>query len=265
MQLGSLFCRSFQGKKSELGWCEGLASVPSPLSGIILHCPKVISARGTFWQWYKVKSKPRPRTGWTVGANCWGRRSDRPWGQGPELVISSHHFWSSFISDPMDCLQVARLFMMVLIMGKVLLGVGGGVGWNEQLLQFMTPKQPSTEVMWLPGTNKTRTSQAYNGVCVNNINDDVNAPFLPTPTHTYAHIHMRVCIYTHMEKAMAPHSSTLAWKIPWTEEPGRLQSDTTERLHFYFSLSCIGEGNGNPLQCSCLENPRDGGAWWAAV
>ena len=66
------------------------------------------------------------------------------------------------------------------------------------------------------------------------------------------------------EKAMAPHSSTLAWKIPWTEEPGRLlsmgslKSDTTERLPFHFSLSCIGEGNGNPLQCSCLENPRDG-------
>ena len=69
---------------------------------------------------------------------------------------------------------------------------------------------------------------------------------------------------------MAPHSSTLAWKILWTEEPGRLQSMgsqrvTTERLHFHFSLSCTGEGNGNPLQCSCLENPRDGGAWWAAV
>ena len=64
---------------------------------------------------------------------------------------------------------------------------------------------------------------------------------------------------------MAPHSSTLAWKIPWMEEPDRLQSDMTERLHFHFSLSCIGEGNGNPLQCSCLENPRDGGAWWAAV
>ena len=46
---------------------------------------------------------------------------------------------------------------------------------------------------------------------------------------------------------------------------GRTESDTTERLHFYFSLSCIGEGNGNPLQYSCLENPRDGGAWWAAV
>ena len=118
---------------------------------------------------------------------------------------------------------------------------------------------------------------------------------------------------------MAPHSSTLAWKIPWTEEPGGLQSmglwrvgqnwvtslslftfmhwrrkwqptpvflpgesqgweslvgcspwghkesDRTERPHFHFSLSCTGEGNGNPLQCSCLENPRDEGAWWAAV
>ena len=116
-----------------------------------------------------------------------------------------------------------------------------------------------------------------------------------------------------LEKAMAPHSSTLAQKIPWMEEPGRLQSmaqlrvghdsgtslllftfmhwrrkwqptpvllpaeshgqrslvgcspwgcwesDTTERLHFHFSLLCTGEGNGNPLQCSCLENPRDGG------
>ena len=39
----------------------------------------------------------------------------------------------------------------------------------------------------------------------------------------------------------------------------------TERLHFHFSVSCVGEGNGNPLQCSCLENPRDGGAWWAAI
>ena len=46
---------------------------------------------------------------------------------------------------------------------------------------------------------------------------------------------------------------------------GRWGSDTTKRLHFRFSLSCIGKGNGNPLQCSCLENPRDRGAWWAAV
>ena len=48
---------------------------------------------------------------------------------------------------------------------------------------------------------------------------------------------------------------------PW----GREESDTTERLHFQFSLSCIGEGDGNPLQCSYLENPRDGGAGWAAI
>ena len=48
---------------------------------------------------------------------------------------------------------------------------------------------------------------------------------------------------------------------PW----GHYESDTTERLHYHFSLSCTGEGNGNPLQCSCLENPRDRGAWWAAI
>ena len=70
---------------------------------------------------------------------------------------------------------------------------------------------------------------------------------------------------------MATHSSTLAWKIPWTEEPvgcspwGLKESNATERLQFQFSLSCTGEGNGNPLQCSCLENPRNGGAWWAVV
>ena len=72
-----------------------------------------------------------------------------------------------------------------------------------------------------------------------------------------------------MEKEMATHSSTLAWKIPWTEEPGRLQSMGSWRVgHDWVTsllLSCIGEENGNPLQCSCLENPKDGGAWWAAV
>ena len=74
-----------------------------------------------------------------------------------------------------------------------------------------------------------------------------------------------------VEKAVAPTPVLLAGEpqgrgslvgcSPW----GRTESDTTERLHFPFSLSCIGEGNGSPLQCSCLENPRDGGAWWAAV
>ena len=68
---------------------------------------------------------------------------------------------------------------------------------------------------------------------------------------------------------MAPHSSTLAWKNGQRSlkgcSPCHEESDTTERLHFHFSLSCIREGNGDPLQCSCLENPRDRGAWWAAI
>ena len=88
---------------------------------------------------------------------------------------------------------------------------------------------------------------------------------------------MRNDLYSHAEilyfytDRMATHSSTLAWKVPWIEEPGRLLSLGSrrvrhdERLHFHFSPSCIGEGNGNPLQCPCLENPRDSGAWWAAV
>ena len=69
------------------------------------------------------------------------------------------------------------------------------------------------------------------------------------------------------EKAVAPFSNTLAWKTPWMEEPGRLQSmgSLTVGHDSATSLSRVGEGNGNPLQYSCLENPRDGGAWWAAV
>ena len=56
------------------------------------------------------------------------------------------------------------------------------------------------------------------------------------------------------------------WRSPVGCSPwGLEESDMTERLRFYFSLSCIGEGNGNPLQCSCLENPMDGGAWWATI
>ena len=89
--------------------------------------------------------------------------------------------------------------------------------------------------------------------------------------HFWAEGSKHCCVYwicsvseSFSEKAMAPHSSTFAWKIPWTEEPGRLQSmgllelDTTERLHFHFSLSCIGEGNGNPLQYSCWRIPGMG-------
>ena len=76
-----------------------------------------------------------------------------------------------------------------------------------------------------------------------------------------------------LEKEMGTLSSVLAWRIPGTEEPSGLLSmgsQSRTRLNdftfsFHFLLSCIGEGNGNPLQGSCLENPRDSGAWWAAV
>ena len=73
------------------------------------------------------------------------------------------------------------------------------------------------------------------------------------------------------KKAMAPHSTTFAWRIPWMEEPGRLQSMGSRRVGYDWATSLSlftfmhGEGNGNPLQCSCLENPRDRGACWAAV
>ena len=79
------------------------------------------------------------------------------------------------------------------------------------------------------------------------------------------------CLAFLAEKAMATHSSTLAWKILWTEEPGRQQSMGSLRVGYDWMTSLslfashIGEGNCNPLQGSCLENPRDGGAWWAAV
>ena len=77
--------------------------------------------------------------------------------------------------------------------------------------------------------------------------------------------HLSLSSQWHPTPVLLPGKShgwrSLAGCSPW----GRYESDTTERLHFHFSLSCIGEGNGNPLQGSCLETPRDGGAWWAAV
>ena len=73
------------------------------------------------------------------------------------------------------------------------------------------------------------------------------------------------------EKAMAPHSSTLAWKIPWTEKPGKRQSMGSLRVRHDLATSLSlftfmhWRRKWQPTQCSCLENPRDGGAWWAAV
>ena len=89
-------------------------------------------------------------------------------------------------------------------------------------------------------------------------------------THILNCIHIqeitqRVMTKWHPTPVLLPRKSyrqrSLMGCSPWGHE----ESDMTERLHFHFSLSCIGEGNGNPLQCSCLENPRDGEAWWVAV
>ena len=67
---------------------------------------------------------------------------------------------------------------------------------------------------------------------------------------------------------METHSSILAWRIPWSEEPNgvlSIRSHSQARLKRLSMHACIREGNGNTLQCSCLDNPMDGGAWWAAV
>ena len=70
---------------------------------------------------------------------------------------------------------------------------------------------------------------------------------------------------------MVPHSSTFAWKIPWAEEPGRLQSmgslesDTAQRLYFHFSLSCIGEGKWQPTSVFLPGESQGREAWWAAI
>jgi len=97
----------------------------------------------------------------------------------------------------------------------------------------------------------------------------LSATFIKVQSPSPIPLLCNVCLS--ISKAMAPHSSTLAWKshgwrsLVGCSPSGRYKSDTTEQLPFHFSLSCIGGGNGNPLQNSCLENPRDGGAWWAAV
>ena len=88
---------------------------------------------------------------------------------------------------------------------------------------------------------------------------------------TYFHFHALTTQEADLEKGMTTHFSILVWSIPWTEDPGGLQFMGSQRVRYDWatslslSLSCIGEGNGSPLQCSCLENPRDGGAWWVAV
>ena len=95
--------------------------------------------------------------------------------------------------------------------------------------------------------------------------------FIQSDEKLYSKWKSSVCIYPARRRQWHPTLVLLPGKShgwrglvgcsPW----GHQESDTTEQLHFHFSLSCIGEGNGNPFQCSCLENSRDGGAWWAAI
>ena len=79
------------------------------------------------------------------------------------------------------------------------------------------------------------------------------------------HLSFSWCYEWHPTPVLLPGKSHGRMSLVGCSSWGRWESDTTEWLHFHFSLSCIGEGNGSPLQCSCLENSGDGGAWWAAV
>ena len=84
-----------------------------------------------------------------------------------------------------------------------------------------------------------------------------------TKKQSYQKLHWRR--QWHPTPVLLPGKSHGRWSLVGCSPWGRKESDTTEQLYFDFSLSCIGEGNGNPLQCPCLENPRDGEAWWAAI
>ena len=105
--------------------------------------------------------------------------------------------------------------------------------------------------------------KCFNAILPNHPTDDLPLP--QSPKDCSIHQCLFCCLVWHPTPVLLPGKShgqrSLESCSPW----GRWGSDITERLHFHFSLSCIGERNGNPLQCSCLENPRDGGAWWASV
>ena len=118
--------------------------------------------------------------------------------------------------------------------------------------QIITPSPSPTESRRLFYTSVSLLLSCIQGYC-----------YHLSKFHIYALVYGRR--QWHPTPVLLPGKShrrrSLVGCSPW----GRWGSDMTKRLHFHFSLSCIGEGNGNPLQCSCLENPRDGGAWWAAV
>ena len=90
--------------------------------------------------------------------------------------------------------------------------------------------------------------------------------FLPLPSVQFSRSVVSDSLRPHgLQYARPSCPSPTPWVYPNSCPRGLEELDTTERLHFHLSLSCIGGGNGNPFQCSCLENPRDGGAWWATI
>ena len=119
---------------------------------------------------------------------------------------------------------------------------------------------------------------AVTGLCLLSLNSSRPAPYKPS------FLIFCLCFLISGKRSNLVSCLDMEWRKQWHPTPvlspgkshgqrslvgcspwGREESDMTERLHFHFSLSCIGEGNGNPLHCSCLDNPRDGGALWAAV
>ena len=124
----------------------------------------------------------------------------------------------------------------------------GQIGWSLWFLPALTLSYTCSSFNWSPPT--VAPPGVHSGSAVTDLPKPVPVPrrrqWHPTPVLLPAKSH---------------GWRSLVGCSPWS----RQESDTTKRLPFHFSLSCIGEGNGNPLQCSCLENPRDSGAWWAAV
>ena len=119
----------------------------------------------------------------------------------------------------------------------------------------------------LEGGKKHPTQLTYPPTCFSTLLNSLHR--LPLPFHVHSHFdpsnHISQRRQWHPTPVLLPGKSHGWRSLVGCSPRGRKESDTAERLPFHFSLSCIGEGNGNPLQCSCLENPRDGGAWWAAI
>ena len=148
--------------------------------------------------------------------------------------------------------------------GTEILHMPLGVGRREGRLTFEQRPEVGFKDTWISGKRKAQKE----GICAKAPRWKTLHTFIPGAAEK---LEVRRRVAGEAEKAMASTPLLLPGKShgrrsllgcsPW----GCEESDMTERLHFHFSLSCIGEGNGNPFQCSCLENPRDGGTWWAAV